>query len=65
MSKQQLRKWAKEERKNFDLETLSIKLVEKLKETIEYKNAKNISDIAVLSYESVYNYFFIKSIFKY
>ena len=42
MNKQQLRKWAKKERKKFDMETLSMKLVEKLKETTEYKKAKNI-----------------------
>ncbi len=40
--KQQLRKWAKEERKKLDIQFLSQKLVEKLKETVEYKQAKNI-----------------------
>lgn len=42
MSKQKLRKWALEERKKLDVKTLSKKLVEKLKETDEYKHAKNI-----------------------
>ena len=41
-SKQQLRKWAKEERKKLNIEPLSQKLVEKLKNTEEYKQAKNI-----------------------
>ena len=40
--KQELRKWAKEERKKLDIEFLSQKLVEKLKKTDEYKHAKNI-----------------------
>ena len=40
--KQQLRKWAKEERKKLNIQFLSQKLVEKLKETVEYIQAKNI-----------------------
>ena len=42
MNKKELRKWVKEERKNFDINTLSHKLVYKLTETIDYKQAKNI-----------------------
>ena len=40
--KQQLRIWAKEERKKLDMKALSYELVQKLKETEEYKKAKNI-----------------------
>ena len=42
MGKQRLRKLVKEERKKLDIKTLSNKLVEKLKLTNEYKQAKNI-----------------------
>lgn len=42
MDKQQLRKWAKDERSKLDIEALSKKLVRKLKQTEEYKQAKNI-----------------------
>ena len=42
MNKQQLRKWAKEERKKLDITTISLKLAQKLKKTDEYINAKNI-----------------------
>ena len=42
MGKQLLRKLVKEERKKLDIKTLSNKLVEKLKLTNEYKQAKNI-----------------------
>lgn len=42
MDKQQLRKWAKDERKRLDIVSLSSKLVQKLKDTEEYKQAKNI-----------------------
>lgn len=42
MDKQQLRKWAKEERKKLDIEILSCELVKKLRESEEYKQAKNI-----------------------
>ena len=42
MDKQQLRRWAKEERKKLDMETLSIDLVRNLKDTKEYQQAKNI-----------------------
>ena len=41
-NKQELRKWAKEERKKLDIEKISLELVQKLKETDEYKKAKNI-----------------------
>ena len=41
-NKQQLRKWAKEERKKLNIEKISLELVQKLKETEEYKHAKNI-----------------------
>lgn len=42
VSKQQLRKWAKEERKKLDILKISEKLVCKLMESEEYKHAKNI-----------------------
>jgi len=42
MNKQTLRKWAKEVRSQLDMDTLSKILAKKLKETTEYKNAKNI-----------------------
>lgn len=41
-NKTYLRKWAKEVRSGLDMETLSLELVQKLKQTKEYKNAKNI-----------------------
>jgi len=41
-NKQQLRIWAKEIRSTLDMEALSKKLVKKLSDTKEYKNAKNI-----------------------
>ena len=41
-NKQQLRRWAKEERKKLDILKISSKLVKKLKETDEYRQAKNI-----------------------
>lgn len=41
-AKQRLRKWAKNERKKLDLKQISHKLVLKLQETNEYKQAKNI-----------------------
>ena len=41
-NKQELRKWAKEERNKLDIEKISFTLVQKLKETDEYKQAKNI-----------------------
>ena len=40
--KQKLRKWAKEERKKLDIQALSKVLVQKLVNTPEYKQAKNI-----------------------
>jgi 5-formyltetrahydrofolate cyclo-ligase len=40
--KQQLRIWAKEERKKLDTEKISLELIQKLQETEEYKQAKNI-----------------------
>lgn len=42
MNKKELRKWAKNERAKLDTEKISAELVLKLKETKEYKNAKNI-----------------------
>ena len=42
MKKQNLRKWAKQERKKLDIQSLSIELVQKLQITEEYKQAKNI-----------------------
>ncbi len=42
MDKQSLRKWAKEVRSKLDMEALSVILVEKLKQTEEYRQAKNI-----------------------
>lgn len=41
-NKKQLRTWAKEERKKLDIKALSEKLVRKLQQTSEYKQAKNI-----------------------
>lgn len=49
--KKQLRKWAKEERKKLDITGLSSILVQKLKETDEYKQAKNIMLFYPLEYE--------------
>ena len=40
--KQQLRKWAKEERKKLDIGKISLELLHKLKETEEYRQAKNV-----------------------
>ena len=51
MNKQQLRKWAKEERKKLDIKALSSILMQKLKETEEYKQAKNIMLFYPLEYE--------------
>lgn len=42
INKYNLRKWAKEERSKLDMEALSKKLVEKLRQTEEYKQAKNV-----------------------
>ena len=42
MPKQQLRRWAKEERKKLDIQALSVELVHKLKAIKEYQQAKNI-----------------------
>ena len=42
MSKDNLRKWAKEERKKLNIEAISYELRQKLQERIEYKQAKNI-----------------------
>lgn len=50
-NKQQLRKWAKEERKKLDIDLLSQKLVGKLQETEEYKAAQNIMLFYPLQYE--------------
>ena len=51
INKQQLRKWAKEERKKLDIDLLSQKLVGKLQETEEYAQAKNIMIFYPLQYE--------------
>ena len=51
MNKQQLRNWAKEERKKLDIEALSSVLVRKLGETEEYIQAKNIMLFYPLEYE--------------
>ena len=40
--KQSLRKWAKDKRKELDMEHLSIILTEKLAQTEEYNNSKNV-----------------------
>ena len=42
MNKKELREWAKNERAKLDIEKISTELVLKLKETDEYKTAKNI-----------------------
>lgn len=42
LSKQELREWAKKERKNLDIKNISYVLVRKLQETDEYKIAKHI-----------------------
>ena len=42
MDKQWLRKWAKSERAKLDIQALSLKLAEKLRNCNEYQNAKNI-----------------------
>ena len=41
-TKQQLRMWAKEERKKLNIKSISQVLVRKLQNTDEYKNSKNI-----------------------
>ena len=51
LNKQQLRIWAKEERKKLDIETLSAILVRKLQKTEEYLQAKNIMLFYPLEYE--------------
>lgn len=42
MSKQDLRAWAKAERKKIDIESLSESLTKKVKETLYYKQAKSV-----------------------
>ena len=42
MNKQALRKWAKEEREKLDIVKISSELVQKLKDTKEYRQSKNI-----------------------
>lgn len=42
MDKNSLRKWAKEERAKLDMKALSKRLAQKLRNTEEYKSAKNI-----------------------
>lgn len=51
MNKQELRQWVKEERKKLDFEALSLKLVDKLKQSDEYINAKNVMIFYPLKYE--------------
>ena len=51
MNKQELRKWVKEERKKLDIEALSNIFVQKLKDTSEYKKAKNVMLFYPLNYE--------------
>lgn len=50
-SKSTIRKWAKEERKKLDIESLSNKLIMELQKTEEYKQAKNIMIFYPLKYE--------------
>lgn len=50
-NKNNLRKWAKEIRQNLNIENISLKLVELLQKTEEYKNAKNILIFYPLKYE--------------
>ncbi|MBO5738335.1 5-formyltetrahydrofolate cyclo-ligase [bacterium] len=49
--KQELRKWAKEERKKLDIRNLSLISVEKIIELEEYKQAQNIMLFYPLKYE--------------
>ena len=42
MNKQELRKWARGKRKELDMERISTVLVDKLVQTEEYKNSKNV-----------------------
>ena len=42
MDKQELRKWARDKRKELDMVKISAILIEKLLQTDEYKNSKNI-----------------------
>lgn len=42
MDKQSLREWAKDKRKELDIENISAILADKLAQTEEYKNSKNI-----------------------
>lgn len=51
LNKKQLRKWAKEERKKLDIKDLSSVFVQKLKETDEYIQAKNVMLFYPLEYE--------------
>lgn len=50
-NKQDLRKWVKEERKKLDIQNISKILVEKIKNTDEYKKAKNIMIFYPKEYE--------------
>lgn len=49
--KSTIRKWAKEERKKLDIESLSNKLIIELQKTEEYQQAKNIMIFYPLKYE--------------
>ena len=51
MSKQSLRQWARGKRKEFDMEAVSAILADKLSQTNEYKNSKNIMLFYPLSNE--------------
>ena len=51
MNKEYLRKWAKEERKKLNIKELSFVLVQKLKKSDEYKQAKNVMIFYPLEYE--------------
>lgn len=50
-NKQELRKWAKEERKKLDIQMISKELVKRVQETEEYKQAKNIMIFYPKEYE--------------
>lgn len=50
-SKSTIRKWAKEERKKLDIESLSKNVIIKLQKTEEYQQAKNIMIFYPLKYE--------------
>lgn len=51
MNKIELRKWARDKRKNLDMENISAILTKKLAQTDEYINSKNIMIFYPLKYE--------------